>query len=141
MDLKEYKIKLEEKIETKRNKPLTEFLSLMLTMNIDLYSLDYIRIRRVRRLRHIVEMVHYMSTPADWSDLEIEIIKGGMSRIVNAEYKIKNELARILRNKDARERLKEEGIKIDYECVCKKILRKEKWVLDCKNIKNEYSRI
>lgn len=135
MDLKEYKIKLEEKIETKRNKPLTEFLSLMLTMNIDLYSLDYIRIRRVRRLRHIVEMVHYMSTPADWSDLEIEIIKGGMSRIVNAEYKIKNELARILRDKDTRERLKEEGIEIDYERVCKTVLIKEKWVLNCKNIK------
>ena len=141
MDLKEYKIKLEEKIETKRNKPLTEFLSLMLTMNIDLYSLDYIRIRRVRRLRHIVEMVHYMSTPADWSDLEIEIIKGGASRIVNAEYNIKNELARILRNEETIERLKEEGIEIDYECVCKKILRKEKWVLNCKNIKNEYNRI
>ena len=141
MDLKEYKIKLEEKIETKRNKPLTEFLSLMLTMNIDLYSLDYIRIRRVRRLRHIVEMAYYMSTPADWSDLEIEIIKGDESRTVNAEYKIKNELTRILRNKDARERLKEEGIEIDYECICKKILRKEKWVLNCKNIKNEYNRI
>ena len=141
MDLKEYKIKLEEKMETKRNKPLTQFLSLMLAMNIDLYSLDYIRIRRVRKLRHVVGMAYYMSTPVDWSDLEIEIIKGDTSRIVDAEYKIKNELTRILRNKETMERLKEEGIKIDYECVCKKILRKEKWVLDCKNIKNEYSRI
>jgi transcription antitermination factor NusG len=135
MDLKEYKIKLEEKMETKRNKPLTQFLSLMLAMNIDLYSLDYIRIRRVRKLRHVVGMAYSMSTPVDWSDLEIEIIKGGASRIVNAEYKIKNELARILRNEETMERLKEEGIEIDYECVCKKILRKEKWVLNCKNIK------
>jgi transcription antitermination factor NusG len=135
MDLKEYKIKLEEKMETKRNKPLTQFLSLMLAMNIDLYSLDYIRIRRVRKLRHVVGMAYSMSTPVDWSDLEIEIIKGGASRIVNAEYKIKNELARILRNEETIERLKEEGIEIDYECVCKKILRKEKWVLNCKNIK------
>lgn len=141
MDLKEYKIKLEEKMETKRNKPLTQFLSLMLVMNIDLYSLDYIRIHRVRKLRHVVGMAYYMNTPVDWSDLEIEIIKDGASRIVNAEYKIKNELARILRNEETIERLKEEGIEIDYECVCKKILRKEKWVLDCKNIKNEYSRI
>jgi transcription antitermination factor NusG len=141
MDLKEYKIKLEEKMETKRNKPLTQFLSLMLAMNIDLYSLDYIRIRRVRKLRHVVGMAYSMSTPVDWSDLEIEIIKGGASRRVNAEYKIKNELARILRNEETMERLKEEGIEIDYECVCKKILRKEKWVLNCKNIKNEYNRI
>jgi hypothetical protein len=135
MDLKEYKIKLEEKMETKRNKPLTQFLSLMLAMNIDLYSLDYIRIRRVRKLRHVVGMAYYMSTPVDWSDLEIEIIKDGVSRIVDVEYSIKNELARILRNEETVERLKEEGIEIDYECVCKKILRKEKWVLNCKNIK------
>lgn len=135
MDLKEYKIKLEEKIEAKRNKPLTQFLSLMLAMNIDLYSLDYIRIRRVRKLRHVAAMAYDMSTPVDWSDLEIEIIKGDTSRIVDAEYKIKNELTRILRNKETMERLKEEGIKIDYECVCKKILRKEKWILNCKNIK------
>ena len=134
MDLKEYKIKLEEKIEAKRNKPLTQFLSLMLAMNIDLYSLDYIRIRRVRKLRHVAAMAYDMSTPVDWSDLEIEIIKGDTSRIVDAEYKIKNELARILRDKGTRERLKEEGIEIDYERVCKTVLIKEKWVLNCKNI-------
>ena len=134
MDLKEYKIKLEEKIEAKRNKPLTQFLSLMIAMNIDLYSLDYIRIRRVRKLRHVAAMAYDMSTPVDWSDLEIEIIKGDTSRIVDAEYKIKNELARILRDKGTRERLKEEGIEIDYERVCKTVLIKEKWVLNCKNI-------
>lgn len=126
MELKEYKERLNLEKETERKEAVDKFLSLMIDMRIDLSEVEKVIITRDWLFALLI----------DNSNLEeIITIKGEEKDTIECEYSKRNELKKLLRVEKNRKYIETIGVTIEYLKNCKTFSQKEKWVIDCTNIK------
>ena len=126
MELKEYKERLSLEKENERKKAIDEFFSLMIDMRIDLSEVEKVIITR--------DWLFALSI--DNSNLEeIITIKGEEKDTVECECSKRNELKKLLRVEKNRKHIETIGVTIEYLKNYKTFSKKEKWVIDCTNIK------
>ena len=130
MELKEYKERLNLEKETERKEAVDKFLSLMIDMRIDLSEVEKVIITRDWKLLRAIACYNY-----DGSIEEIKTTKGEEEDIIECEYSKRNELKRLLRVEKNSKYIETIGVTIEYGKDYKTFSAKEKWVIDCTNIK------